>query len=193
VLILAIVTLVQRRDRFGRNALLGILAAAALLLAIGFLASPDWPVEYFHSLTGFRDVSQCHQCVSLSMEAAGLAGGGLDVAVWIAVAAAAVICVWLVGRWRHVSSTPNRLVATGILITLLISPYLQNYDYLLLLIPFICMLLVMQTRAARIALASAYVLPFLGLALGGTAGNELSIVSALILSAPGLAGHWTDR
>ena len=193
VLILAIVTLVQRRDRFGRNALLGILAAAALLLAIGFLASPNWPVDYFRSLTGFKDVSQCHQCVSLSMAAAGLAGGGLDVAVWIAVVAAAVICVWLVGRWQHVSSTPDRLVATAILITLLISPYLQNYDYLLLLIPFISMILVMQTGAARIALASAYVLPFVGLALWGTAGNESLIVSALILSAPGLAGHWGDR
>ena len=114
-----------------------MLAAGAFLFAIGFLASPAWPLDYFHSLTGFKDVSQCHQCVSPSMALAGLAGGGLDQAVWISAILAILAVVWWVRNWRKITADADRLVTAGILSTFLVSPYLQNYDYLLLLVPFL--------------------------------------------------------
>jgi len=181
VLLLAAVTLAQRRDRFGRNALLALLAAGVILFGVGFLASPNWPLDYFRSLAGFRDVSQCGQCVSLSMALAGLVGGGLDQAVWISAITAVLLCAWLVIRWHQVTSAPGSLVMTGILVTLIVSPYLQSYDYILLLVPFILLARVMRSPMSWIALALAYALPLIGLVLLGTPGNISLIISACIL------------
>jgi len=182
ILVMVLVYLWLRRDRFGRRAATAILAAGALLFAIGFLASPAWPLDYFHSLTGFKDVSQCHQCVSPSMALAGLAGGGLDQAVWMSAILAILAGVWLVRNWRKVTADADRLVTAGILSTFLVSPYLQNYDYLLLLVPFLTM-----SREAHgldwIWMAVAFVVPLMGLALLGTAGNAWLVLSAVILFA----------
>ena len=183
VLLLVALMLAIRHDRFSWNTVLALLLAGATLFAAGFLASPGWPAEYFSSLTGFKDVSQCGQCVSPAMALAGLVGGGFGLAVWIAAGIAIVLCIWLVIRWRRLSAAPDGLVGVGILLTLLVSPYLQNYDYLLLLAPFIQLARGRQSPTAWIALGLAYVLPFVCLALLGTAGNASLIVSASILFA----------
>jgi hypothetical protein len=70
---------------------------------------------------------------------------------------------------------------TGILVTLIVSPYLQSYDYILLLVPFILLARVMRSPMAWIALALAYALPLIGLVLLGTLGNISLIISACIL------------
>jgi hypothetical protein len=188
ILILAAVYLWLQRDAFGRRALLALAAAAAALAALGFLASPMWPLDYFHSLTDFKDVSQCHQCVSVSMAIAGAAGRGLQAAVWISAGTAMLLCVWLVHDWRRISSSSASLVTAGVLATLLASPYLQNYDYLLLLVP----LIVLSREATRtdwIWIAAAFALPLLSLALLGTVGNVSLVFSALILFAYMAVSH----
>ena len=76
IIIIAFVYLLRRKDSFSRRALLTVVVTGIFLFALGFLASPFWPLGYFHSLTGFKDVSQCHQCNSASMALAGLLGGG---------------------------------------------------------------------------------------------------------------------
>jgi len=180
ILVTALVYLWLRRDRFGRGAATAMLAAGAFLFAIGFLASPAWPLDYFHSLTGFKDVSQCHQCVSPSMALAGLAGGGLDQAVWISALLAILAVAWWVRNWRKITADADRLVTVGILSTFLVSPYLQNYDYLLLLVPFLVL-----SREAQgldwIRIAAAFVVPLLGLAVLSPAGNAWLVLSAVIL------------
>jgi hypothetical protein len=181
VVLLIGITLARRGDRFGRNALLALLAAGVILFAVGFLASPNWPLDYFYSLTGFRDVSQCGQCVSLSMALAGLFGGGLDQAVWISTVSAALLCTWLVLRWQQVTSTAGGLVAAGILVTMIVNPYLQNYDYLLLLVPFIETAHRIRIAVDWIGSAMAYMFPPISLALWGTAGNASLVASACIL------------
>jgi hypothetical protein len=187
VVLLVALQLAQRKDRNGRNTLLTLLAAGAILFVLGFLASPGWPLDYFHSLAGFKDVSQCTLCVSLPMVLAGLAGGGLDLAVWISAGIVVPLFLWLVLRWRRVTRTPGDLVTAGILVTMLASPYLQNYDYLLLLVPFIELAHGVQSTASWAGLTVAYVLPFISLALWGTAGNASLIASACILFV--LAAH----
>jgi hypothetical protein len=178
--VMVLVYLWLRRDRFGRRGATAMLAAGAFLFAIGFLASPAWPLDYFHSLTGFKDVSQCHQCVSPSMALAGLAGGGLDQAAWISAMLAILAVVWWVRNWRKITADADTLVTAGILSTFLVSPYLQNYDYLLLLVPFLVL-----SRDAKgfdwMWIAVAFVVPLLGLALLGPAGNAWLVIPALIL------------
>jgi hypothetical protein len=189
LLLMVLAYLWLRRDRFGRCAAAAVLAAGAILFVAGFAASPLWPLDYYRSLTGFRDVSQCHQCVSLSMAIAGAAGGALDQAVWIALLIAVVLIAWLVASWRLVAGSAGRLVTTGLLVTLLMSPYLQNYDYLVLLIPFMEF-----GRDAKgrdwLWLALAYVLPPISVAFFGVAGSLSLVLSALILFA--LAARRSD-
>ena len=181
VIILAVIRLARGKDRFGRNGLLALLAAAIVLFAAGFLASPNWPADYLHSLTGFRDVSRCGQCVSLPMAAAASAGGGFDQALWIAVVVAIVLGAWLVRNWRPLAAAPHGLVVAGILVTMLVSPYLQNYDYLLLLVPFLVLACSGGGSLHWSLLAIAFASPFAVLALGGSAGNLVLVFSALLL------------
>ena len=181
VLLLTATALARRRDDFGRKALLASLAASMILFAVGFIASPNWPVEYFHSLTGFKGVSQCGQCVSIPMALVGFAKARFDEAMWISLPLAILLLLWLVRRWRTVSSMPGGLVSAGILITILVSPYLQNYDYLLLLVPLIELARGGRRTLEWIAMALAYVLPYVSLGLWGTRGNASLIVSACIL------------
>ena len=180
IIVMALVYLWLRRDRFGHGAVRAIIAAGAVLFGIGFLASPNWPLDYFRSLTGFRDVSQCHQCVSPSMAVAGVAGGGLNQAVWVSAVLAIGVGLWLVRNWRNFTADADQLVTAGVLATFLVSPYLQNYDYLLLLAPFLIL-----SREARgldwVWIAVAFTVPLAALALLGPAGNGWLVLSTLLL------------
>jgi len=180
ILLMALIHLWSRRDRFGRRALAAVLLTGVVLFAVGYLASPGWPLAYFRSLTGFRDVSQCHQCVSVPMILAGVAGGGLSQAVWISAVLGVLACVWLVQNWRSLTSDAGQLVTAGVLLTFLISPYLQNYDYLLLLVAFLEL-----SRSAKgsdwVWIALAFLVPLLSLVLLGTAGNVWLVLSASVL------------
>jgi hypothetical protein len=180
IILITLAYLLRRRDVFGRRALIAVVAAGILLFAIGFLASPLWPLDYFHSLAGFKDVSQCHQCNSAPMALATLQGGGLNQAVWFAAIALILLAGWLVWQWRLLAQNPDRLISVGVLVTLLVSPYLQNYDYVLLLVP----LFVLARDAHQLDwlwVSLAYVMPFLGLGLLGTNGDFSLILSAIIL------------
>jgi hypothetical protein len=180
ILLLVLAYLWERKDSFGREAGRVILIAGAILFAVGFLASPAWPVDYYRSLTGFRDVSQCHQCTSFSMALAGVTRGGFTQAVWLGILLLFSLVVWFGSRWPQLSRSPGSLVTAGVLGTLLVSPYLQNYDYVLLLVP-----LFEIAREALgfewIPLTLAYALPLVSLALFGPAGNVSLVFSALIL------------
>jgi hypothetical protein len=120
--------------------------------------------------------------VSLSISLARLFGGGLNEALWISAAMAILLAAWMFLRWRAVSASASSLMATGILATLLASPYLLNYDYLLLLVPFTELVRHQLTLTGRLALGIAYVLPFISLGIWGTAGNVSMIISACILA-----------
>lgn len=186
VVVLVLIKLAQRRHGVGRDALLATLAAGAILFGLGFLASANWPVDYVRSLTAFGSlggVSACTQCVSLSTALVRTAGGGLQAALWISVGIAVLCCGWSVLRWRHVASTPSGLVAAGILIIMLVSPYLLNYDYVLLLVPFIELARGARSALEWIGVVLAYAVPVFGLGLLGTAGNVSLVLSACILSA----------
>jgi hypothetical protein len=180
IILIMLVYLWRQKDDFSKRALVTSLILGVILFAVGFLASPLWPLDYFHSLSGFQSVSQCHQCASLPMTLAALVGGGFSLAVPLGLILLVLLAGWLVLRWKQLSAEPGLLVAAGILVTLLVSPYLQNYDFVLLLIPFI-----VSARAGHgrdwIWLAVAYALPLVALPLYGPGGNLALVLSALIL------------
>ncbi len=183
ILVMVVVYLWLRRDEGGRRGLLAIAVTAAALFVLGFVASPAWPTAYFHSLTGFQGVPgvlECTQCVSLPAGIATAVGGGRGAGVIAAVVLLIVLTAWLASRWHWVTGRPERLIAAGALLTLLISPYLLNYDYVMLLVPFTAV--AYEARGITWTwLALAYGLPLIGLSLFGAAGNMVLVVSALIL------------
>lgn len=189
VLILVSVWLARRGDAFGRHALLAMITTGLILFGTGFLASPVWPADYYRSLLEFRSASACAQCVSLPVEAAR-AVGRVDQAMIISAVGGALLVGWLLVRRRQLPAAPSSLVAGALLVTLMLSPYLQNYDYLVLLVPFIDLARKKRTRPEWLALALAYVLPPFSLGLWGTAGNPALILSAGILLAVGQAEFW---
>jgi hypothetical protein len=67
-------------------------------------------------------------------------------------------------------------------VTLLASPYLLNYDYLLLLVPMAFLARVAHTRRDWSWIILAFCLPWLGFGLFGRAGNNALVLTALMLA-----------
>jgi hypothetical protein len=186
ILLVALVYLLYRRDAFGRRAFIYILAAGILLFGVGFLADRGWPLNYVRSLLAFQKdsgVSTCGLCASLpALIASRLRGdAGLGPALLIGLFIFVVLSIlWILTR-RVTIQNPERWIATSILIVLLGSPYLLNYDFLLLLVPL--SLLAAQARRGIDWLlpAGAYLLPFVALGVLGRAGNFIYPLSAIIL------------
>ena len=183
VLAAALFLLLKRSDGFTRQSVRYTLGAAAVLIGLGFVADPAWPRTYLASLSGFSEVSRCQLCVSLPMMLATLLGGGLSHAFLIALASLVLLLVTLI--WRGLPNPGGEagpFIGLSVCAGLLINPYLQNYDFTFLLIPF----LVLAGRAASPAswttLLAAYALPWLGLGVLGRLGGATLLVSTAILA-----------
>ncbi len=181
----ALIYLFLRRDDFSRRARTAILVTALLLFAVGFLADPNWPVNYLHSLLGFRDmpgVASCGLCASLPVALVSLVTGQTSIVPALPLGAALFIVLFgaLFIFRREVFRTPESLVAASVLVALLADPYLLNYDFALLLAP-----LFLLRRAARrvdwIWLILVYLLPLLLLGLLGRGGSLYLPLAALLL------------
>ena len=64
---------------------------------------------------------------------------------------------------------------------LLVNPYLLNYDFVLLLVPFFVLMKQHRTIIEYLLLVFAYLLPLISLDFLGRQGNSLFLVSTLIL------------
>ncbi len=116
------------------------------------------------------------------MKLAGLFGSGFSLAIWFAIVFFILLVGWLIWQRQALRQQPYLLVASVVTVTLLVSPYLQNYDYILLLIP----LFTLASSAHFLEwlfLACAYILPLLGLGIFGVPGEISLDVSALIIFA----------
>src|SRR5512133_2897846 len=113
-----------------------------VLAGIGFLAGPAWPLTYFQSLARYRDipgVQTCGLCASLSVALVRVASGqsNTGMAAWVSLVLAISAGILLFWRYRAILKDPVALTALSATLTLLLDPYLLNYDYVLLLIPLI--------------------------------------------------------
>lgn len=186
-----LVTLWLRRgERFPRRALVRTGVAAGVLFALGFLADPAWLLAYPRSLVGYGStagVVSCELCAGLPVAISGEAG--LRGALWVALALAAAGLGLLALRLRGAQPNPGWLVSAVVCLTLLASPYLLNYDYLLALVPFAWLAGRARTWRAWAWISLAFYLPWLGLGLFGRAGNfALVLANALLAVALWRAG-----
>lgn len=157
-----------------------------VLAGIGFLADPAWPLTYIQSLGRYRDipgVQTCGLCASLSVALVKVASGQSQtgMAAWVSLVLAIGVGILLFWRFRAHLQNAAALMALAATLTLLIDPYLLNYDYVLLLIPlFSCTerRTVWLVRKQRFA-ALVYFIPWAALALGRD-GNILLALAGLV-------------
>lgn len=186
ILLAGLVYLWLRRDAFGIHALRATFFAGAFLFGVGFLADPLWPLNYLQSLTGFRSieaVTSCGLCASMPVMLSNLTGSdGIRFSLWFAGGLLLILIVFLFWKGQRLFFSPDWLVATFALVTLLVSPYLLNYDFVLLLTPLF--LIAGQARTWRewSLIGLIYLVPWLGLGLFGRQGNITLILSALFLA-----------
>ena len=186
ILLVVLLHLWQRKDAFGRRTLGTILGIGVVLFLIGFLADRAWPVSYLRSLLAFRQdsgVSRCNLCASLPALILSLLNGVLTLAPALAIGALILVslgALWIMMR-RSALQDPALLIAVSILVLLLASPYLFNYDFLLLLVPFGLLALRNGRVLHWILLAAAYLLPFMVFSVLGRQGNFVYPLAALIL------------
>jgi len=183
ILVAGLIHLFLRRDAFGRRALLYSIAAGISLFILGFVASSTWPLAYLNSLLNYRElghITSCSECISLPiLLSRWLFDGQLITAAWIALLLFILfLFVFYLTRslWK-----PAELLLTGVLlVTLLVSPYLYNYDFILLLVPF-AILLYKSNWIEKITVLLCYFIPTFALIRYGRSGNVSLIIVTFVM------------
>jgi glycosyl transferase family 87 len=177
--------LIVGRSRFGREALRSILIAGIFLFIIGFIADPTWIISYPKMLSNYQsegNVSACSECASLPVWLSRwLFDGSLSAATVIAVVLLLVLAV-VFYYVLPALKTHEFLLTAAMLVTLLVSPYLYNYDFLLLLVPF-TVLSKPPKLLSIIVVLICYFVPSFALLLLGRTGNISLILVTLVLTA----------
>jgi len=173
------------RDSTGKRSLWLTIAIGMFLFGIGFLTDSAWPLHYLRSITGYGQipgVQTCEICSSLPVTVArGLGLQGMQPASLIA----GFLSLFFLGMfiWKRAWwQSANFMIAGITLVTLLVSPYLLNYDFVLLIVP----ILIVAGQANKlldwILIGAAYILPWLGLGLFGRQGNIVLILSTICIT-----------
>jgi hypothetical protein len=178
--------LIGSRSGFGRRAFVYILIGGISLLPLGFAADPEWILAYPGMLLNYQNegnVTACSECASLPV---WLSRWFLDGSLSRAAIFAVVLLVVLIALFFSVRQTlwksPALMVTSALSITLLVSPYLYNYDFLLLLVPF-AVLVKDSPLFQKILILLCYLIPSIALVLAGRAGNILLAVVTVVITA----------
>ncbi|HSJ87196.1 MAG TPA: glycosyltransferase family 87 protein [Anaerolineales bacterium] len=183
ILLSALMWLIVQRSNFGRDLLRPLLAAGVALLASGFLADPAWIISYPKMLLHYQNegnVSACSECASLPVWLSRrLLDGSLSGAAWIAIILLCVL-IGLLFLYRSLWRSPALVLSAALLITLLVSPYLYNYDFLLLLVPF-AVLIPPGNVLQKIIILLCDLVPTFALIGYGRNANLTLIVASLVM------------
>jgi len=184
ILLVVLVYLLLHRDEFGKKAFTYTIYAGIFLFFIGFLADSSWPLNYFDSLFNYRElghITTCSECVNLSVWLSRRLSGELSLSQAGAIAGAVltVLLVILYLKRKVLFESPALLVASALMTTILASPYLYNYDFLLLLVPFA---ILTESKLERVVIPVCYIGSTLALVLYGREGNDALLVASVAVA-----------
>jgi hypothetical protein len=171
-------------EGFGRRAMRSIVMAGVVLAIVGLIADPLWFINYPKMLLNYQgegNVTGCSECTSVPvLMSRWFSDGSLKQAAVIAVILLiALVFLFLLIR-RSLLKSPGILVASALLVTLLVSPYLYNYDFILLLVPF-AVLVNLPGITSKVFVVLGYLIPSFAIVLYGRAGNiTLNAVTIVI-------------
>jgi hypothetical protein len=177
--------LVYTRSNLGQRVIRPLLVAAIILSLTGFIADPTWIISYPRMLLNYQgegNVSGCSECASLPVfMSRWFFDGSLTTAALVAVVLLiAFFIVFYLNRFFLRSY--ELLLSAVLLVTLLVSPYLYNYDFLLLLVP-IAILIPQSNLVEKIILFFCYLVPTFVLLLYGRDGNISLILVSIVMLA----------
>lgn len=176
--------LIGSRSSFGRGVIRSLVIAGVFLLVVGLIADPAWPISYPKMLLNYQNegnVAACSECVSIPVELSRwLFNGSLANAMWIALALL-ILLSSLFYFTRSAFQSPELLLSAATLGTLLASPYLYNYDFLLLLVPF-AVLIDRSNLMQKIIVVICYLVPTFAIILYGREGNLSLLLATLVMA-----------
>ena len=185
ILLFVLIYLIRSRGNFGRSAVRLLTIVGALLFILGFIADSKWPLSYPMMLLNYQgegNVFSCSECVSVPVYLSRwLFDGSLSQAMMIALVVLVALLAIVWARRTVLLKSHELLLAAAVLITLLVSPYLYNYDFVLLLVPF-SILLIRCGISQKAVVIICYLAPTIALATYGRAGNMSLIIVTLILA-----------
>jgi hypothetical protein len=184
ILLSALARLIVNRNNFERRVTRPLIVTGGLLFASGFIADPRWIISYPGMLLGYQsegNVSTCSECASVPVWLSRwFFDGSLSNAMVIAVSLIVLLAI-LFYFMRSLLTSPEVALSAALLVTMLVSPYLYNYDFLLLLVPF-AVLFHKSNLVQKIIVMLCYLVPTFALIQYGRNGNiTLNIVSAIML------------
>jgi hypothetical protein len=178
--------LIGNRTDFGRGVMRSLVIAGVFLFIVSFLADPMWIISYPKMLLSYQsegNVTTCSECASLPVWLSRwFFDGSLAIAAIIAVILLVVLVAAFLAIRHDLLKSPALLLTSALLITLFVSPYLYNYDFLLLLIPF-AVLVNKSNLIEKMIVIICYLVPTFSLLFFGRAGNISLIVVTIVLTA----------
>ena len=185
ILLSALGWLMVNRSNFTRGVMRPLIVAGVILFGLGFIADPAWIISYPKMLLSYQNegnVSACSECASLPV---WLSRWFFDGSLSTAAILAVVLLIALIISFYFIRSawlSQEWLLTAALLVTLLVSPYLYNYDFLLLLVPF-AILAKPGNLLQIIIVLLCYFIPSFALLLLGRAGNISLIAVTIVLTA----------
>ena len=175
--------LIVNRSIYGRRAMRSIVMAGVVLSIVSLAADPLWFVNYPKMLLNYQgegNVTTCSECASVPVwTSRWLFNGSLKQASVIALMVLIIFVFLLWLNRKSIMKSPEMLATSALLVTLMVSPYLYNYDFILLLIPFV--VFGAFGNIEKIVVILSYLIPTLAIAIYGRAGNiTLNIVTILL-------------
>jgi hypothetical protein len=186
ILLSALIYLIVGGSNFGRRAMRSMLVAGTVLIGVGFVADPAWIVSYPRMLLNYQNegnVTACSECASLPVWLSRwFFDGSLAKAAMIAV----LLMVFLIGIffWMRIAwiKSSELFLTSALLVTLIASPYLYNYDFILLLVPFAVLGNTKGGIVDKIVLSLCYLVPTFAIAIYGRIGNISLILATIVIS-----------
>ena len=184
ILFVVLAWLIYNKGNWAQRVMRPLLVAVAVLFLVGFVADPAWILSYPKMLLSYQNegnVSDCSECASLPVWLSRwFLDGSLTNALWIGFLLLLVLLLVMYFMRSHLRAH-EWVLSLALLMTLLVSPYLYNYDFLLLLLPF-AVLIAQGNLVEKIIVTLCYLLPTFALVIYGRDGNiSLVIVSFVIL------------
>jgi hypothetical protein len=177
--------LIVSRSDFGRRAMRFIIIAGVVLFVIGFIADPLWIISYPKMLLSYQgegNVSSCSECASLPVWLSRwFLDGSLSKAMLIAVILLFTFAGIFFLKRNVLLKSPSFLMMSALLVTLLVGPYLYNYDFILLLVPF-ALLVNAGSLPQKIIVIVCYLIPTFAIIFYGRDGN-ISLLAVTVVLA----------
>jgi len=187
-----LIYLIANRDNFGRRMLRPLVGTAVFLFVSAFIADPSWYIRYPKMLLGLtsenyasgKSAVLCTKCASLPV---WLSRWFFDASLTTAIRVAAMLLLVLFILFFLIRTfllkNPELLLTSALLTTFLVSPYLFNYDFILLLIPYAVLLSVKNSRIEKVVVIICYLVPTFAILLYDRAGNISLLIVTLVLTA----------